>query len=733
MLPESSPKRSRFYSAVFFLLVLGLPLATKFYLNAEIGVFPLLLIIFAVAGPVYLHRIKQIESRFIPYLSGAAVSILALGTLVGILITPLSAYTYWFESFTAGSPEGAVGTIFVLLVTLFTVVVTPLSRKFGLLWPLLILAIVVFYLLTIIVQKDFFVLILVMLMIASAVYFMMRRVRSGARLINSLYVTGLIIVTLFTAILVPDLAQGRGNEFVNDTVFPALRQAVVRVFPRFPLLYSVPGYGMSFDESSLGGRPHLLNNPLFEVEGDPGELLYLRTRVFDTYNGTSWSMASGNPRPLRSEGSRFLRVADQPSSDYLRLSVAAKSFFYLPYTLDTKRIHFKDELPGLSSGAREVGFELAGPLKAGTEIYLEKYASGESVPSSLESGERERYMQIPADLPGELRTIAEEIERGTSSKTEILTRIEAFLAYNYTYSIDVDDLALRMGEQQRADFAYSFLFQAETGYCVHFATSFILLARLTGVPARYATGFYTRIPQGQTTTTVTGLSAHAWPEVYLEDRGWVNWEATPAANAANYTITEDQWFFNLGINLDPATTRQLEGLMGSEVTGSVSTSGGEGERSVRVGLVFVVIGSVIVAGALAFWFIRFGYPAVRYFADKRGRMYHSLRRLTRRLERKGVPNPASTGWIAWADSVKNIVSTEPSRDETMSGAGASGASGAAEDEECRQVDTMIGHLLAQTYGGEEWRPEVAEDFEVFRKSVLEGIKRAAKEQTYAPE
>ncbi len=80
-----------------------------------------------------------------------------------------------------------------------------------------------------------------------------------------------------------------------------------------------------------------------------------------------------------------------------------------------------------------------------------------------------------------------------------------------------------------------FLFENGQGYCVHFASAAALMYRMYGIPARYATGFVARPTEfrpsedgsGQFTCTLTGKSAHAWVEIFLNDYGWVPVEVTP--------------------------------------------------------------------------------------------------------------------------------------------------------------------------------------------------------------
>lgn len=79
------------------------------------------------------------------------------------------------------------------------------------------------------------------------------------------------------------------------------------------------------------------------------------------------------------------------------------------------------------------------------------------------------------------------------------------------------------------------------GYCVHFASTFALMARSVGIPTRIAIGY---LP-GTTTNdrvgdlpvySVTADRLHAWPEVYLVGIGWVPFEPTPSIAQAQSVV-----------------------------------------------------------------------------------------------------------------------------------------------------------------------------------------------------
>jgi transglutaminase-like putative cysteine protease len=88
-----------------------------------------------------------------------------------------------------------------------------------------------------------------------------------------------------------------------------------------------------------------------------------------------------------------------------------------------------------------------------------------------------------------------------------------------------------------SDAVWSFL-QTKEGYCVQFSTAMAVMLRTLGIPARVGVGYLTRAPGADGVTNVTGQDAHAWPEVYFEQSGWVRFEPTPAVQsgiAPSYT------------------------------------------------------------------------------------------------------------------------------------------------------------------------------------------------------
>ncbi|MCR5487512.1 MAG: transglutaminase-like domain-containing protein [Lachnospiraceae bacterium] len=71
-----------------------------------------------------------------------------------------------------------------------------------------------------------------------------------------------------------------------------------------------------------------------------------------------------------------------------------------------------------------------------------------------------------------------------------------------------------------------FLFTSRRGSCSDYASAYVLLARAAGLTVRYAEGFLAEGTSWEDFYVIRNTGAHAWPEVYLPNTGWVNVEPT---------------------------------------------------------------------------------------------------------------------------------------------------------------------------------------------------------------
>lgn len=90
------------------------------------------------------------------------------------------------------------------------------------------------------------------------------------------------------------------------------------------------------------------------------------------------------------------------------------------------------------------------------------------------------------------------------------------------------------------DFVNYFLLDNHKGYCMHFATAGVILARMSGIPARYCDGYVlhaddfnsrNRREDGSYEIEIEDNRGHAWAEIYIENLGWIPFEFTGSGPA----------------------------------------------------------------------------------------------------------------------------------------------------------------------------------------------------------
>lgn len=134
---------------------------------------------------------------------------------------------------------------------------------------------------------------------------------------------------------------------------------------------------------------------------------------------------------------------------------------------------------------------------------------------------RRRYLPLPRSVPNRVHDLARQITDGSINPYERAKAIENHLRTNYPYDLEVP------APPEGRDVADYFLFDLKRGYCDYYATAMVVLARSSGLPARfvsgYATGAYDAI---NAQYIVRELHAHSWAEVYFPEIGWVEFEPT---------------------------------------------------------------------------------------------------------------------------------------------------------------------------------------------------------------
>lgn len=154
------------------------------------------------------------------------------------------------------------------------------------------------------------------------------------------------------------------------------------------------------------------------------------------------------------------------------------------------------------------------------------------------------------DISPEVEQWLASVTAGAQTDTEKLKKIEDALS-GMEYNTSPGELPETVTDAQ--SFMDYFLLKKREGYCVHYATAFVLLARAEGFPARYVQGFCIPVVSGDETFVYANM-AHAWPEVYIEGKGWIPFEPTPGF-AGNRYLPESE---DANEEIELSDTKKLE-------------------------------------------------------------------------------------------------------------------------------------------------------------------------------
>lgn len=134
----------------------------------------------------------------------------------------------------------------------------------------------------------------------------------------------------------------------------------------------------------------------------------------------------------------------------------------------------------------------------------------------------ENYTELPQNISDRIYNLAQRITEGKESPYEKALAIEQYF-HNSGYVYDLDPPRLPRG----AEAVDYFLFESKKGFCIHYASAMVILARACGLPARYSEGYVAdEFDSGTGRFIVRDKDAHAFPEVYIPGYGWMVFEPT---------------------------------------------------------------------------------------------------------------------------------------------------------------------------------------------------------------
>ena len=468
-------------------------------------------------------------------------------------------------------------------------------------------------------------------------------------ILNGLIVIALAVI-LIAWIFPTSLSslQAASNEWnkISNPIQNRLSNAVVSL--QSP--YSNGGTNFYSDSLALGRNAAQSSQPVFTVKvlsGSTSTSYYWHGRVYDFYADGQWSNSNATTLDFQ-PASQTLNLVNAENRTEAQFQFTMKSpqqsLLYAPsepvwmdqpgsVSVTSIGNGQNDPLawfadPAIANGGRyQVHAEIADPTIEELE------AAGTNYPTWVQ----DRYLEVPRNIQDVIQTLAEQVAYGRSTPYDQAETITNYLRNTIQYSPTVPSPP--PGE----DPAVWVLFDTKKGFCNYYASAEILMLRSIGIPARMAVGF----AEGESPSdlndsksisyTVLNRDAHAWPEVYFPNIGWVEFEPTVNQNPIVRPQTKSQIAAQQNNSSNANSNQPRENPTGTSTNPVISNT--------MRGDILSISFSLLLLGLMVFAF----------------RRYHLLNQapvyLSNGLKHIGVSTPAwINAWINW----NQMTSTEHS-------------------------------------------------------------------------
>jgi hypothetical protein len=150
-----------------------------------------------------------------------------------------------------------------------------------------------------------------------------------------------------------------------------------------------------------------------------------------------------------------------------------------------------------------------------------------------------KYLQLPDDLPPRVRARAKKVAGENGNWFVKAQRISEYLHNKERFKYKNKNIYRVRG----GDFVDNFLFKTKEGNCVDYASSFVIMARAAGIPARLVGGYLPGKFNARTGfQEVKVKDGHAWAEIYFPNWSWIAFDAVPGGLLPEFQ--KDEGFFS---------------------------------------------------------------------------------------------------------------------------------------------------------------------------------------------
>ncbi len=253
-----------------------------------------------------------------------------------------------------------------------------------------------------------------------------------------------------------------------------------------------------------------------EDEIPPPNKRYWRGLVLDDFDGRKWAsrelnqfsgyLVSGNrPHPkwsleiLPEAGHHEYQVLIEPHQQRWLFTLAA------PISIESNlsKVGFAKNLLGVSRY----------PINSRTQYSAVSVKGYQYSPDSLTIEQSRRLTRLPINFNPQSRSLVQSWISAGDDTEQIIERALNLYNRSFTYTLQPPLLGTHTVDE--------FLFSTQRGFCEHFASSFVVLMRNAGIPARVVVGYQGgQYIRENNYLLVKQADAHAWAEVWIQGEGW---------------------------------------------------------------------------------------------------------------------------------------------------------------------------------------------------------------------
>ena len=267
--------------------------------------------------------------------------------------------------------------------------------------------------------------------------------------------------------------------------------------------------------------------------------LYWRGRVYDRFENARWTTADVESLDYEPQDGDF-QIPDLenriPMSFTFNVYNKGQTILYSaaqPISVSHPANIISNKIPEEES--MDIVVVQASPkLEAGESYHANALIANPTMDELRTSGSEypawvtDRYLLLPENFSARIQALAFDITAAQETPYDKAAAITNYLRNEITYETSISFPA---GTTDALEY---FLFDVKKGFCNYYASAEVLMLRSIGIPARLAVGFAQGEANLQNTFyTVRERDAHAWPEVYFPNYGWIEFEPTGNQDTIN--------------------------------------------------------------------------------------------------------------------------------------------------------------------------------------------------------